>query len=294
MHLERYPSSDGESRTFDSASSSPIYSNMFENSEHDISDWCDVSGSDGLSLTNTLDGQMSSFSYDVNSSQSEELPSDLADIPFGNLLSPAIDIDFNNPPSSPLYYHSEDSDDGSLDSMLSCGDNVDIPCSQQLHVCPSKINLVDNVWKTSMIQCDDESPLNMTCVAKNRNDPTVNQAEDLDKSVQQWFDNCKLSDLKGTDVSELLNYDDKLKEWYYPSLDCGIIDYSSDAIDFASYRNRVFNDCEDIQLNVHQDYISACAEGSVAIDRSRIFIDNQSESLNLNNGGGIKVEKRRN
>ncbi|GBM64160.1 Zinc finger protein GLIS3 [Araneus ventricosus] len=306
MHLDRVPSSDTESRTFDSVSSSPIYSTMFEGSEHDVSEWCDISGSDGLSLTNTLDGQMSSFSYQLTSSDGEKsLPSDLADIPFGNLLSPAIDIDFSNhPSSSPLYYDGEDSDDASLDSVLSCSDNTDFSCSQQqTYSSCDKNNTLEDLWNTSITRVDDEIPLNMTCLNKGNffrdfkvsDENLENQCQPLRKSVQdQWLENCKLSDLKSSDVCELLDYEERLKEYYYSPIDCGSTyhestDISSEVIDFASYRNK-----DSIDSNEIHHELSALDESQQhvpqSLNKSCMYASNQNDCLRLSTNKVIKRE----
>ncbi|GFU03803.1 zinc finger protein GLIS3 [Nephila pilipes] len=297
MHLDRFPSSDGESKTFDSVSSSPIYSNMFDNSEHDVSDWCDIAGSDSLSLTNTLDGQLP-FSYEMNSPSSEEcLPSDLADIPFGNLLSPAIDIDFSNHPSSPLYYDDEDSDEGSLDSMLSSRDNAHFLCSQQRSC---KLNMMEDIRSPSVTVTGDEIPLNMTCLGKNNlykeykaNEELMDgQIRELDKNVnEQWLEKSEFVDYRGSDVVEVLDYGDRLKEYYYSPIDCGSnsrdsVDPLSEVIDFTIYNNRGPNNCDDIHENVQIDEVPL--EMLPSFDRSRQYLSNQNEFPKFD---GIKQEK---
>ncbi|PRD29463.1 UNVERIFIED_CONTAM: Glis3 [Trichonephila clavipes] len=303
MHLDRFPSSDGESKTFDSVCSSPIYSNMFDNSEHDVSDWCDISGSDGLSLTNTLDGQLP-FSYGMNSPHSEEcLPSDLADIPFGNLLSPAIDIDFRNHSSSPLYYEDEDSDDGSLDSMLPGRDNVDFSCSQQ-HTC--KTRMVEDIRSPPTSITSDEIPLNMTCLSKNSIYKEFKTSEDLmdeqireipDKNInEQWFENSKLTDYVGSDMAEFSDYSDKLKEYYYSPIDCGSSSRDSNdsfpgVIDFTTYNSKTPRKYDDIQNNVQNDELPSLNEVQTEIlpsmNRSRLYLSNQNEFPKFE---GIKQE----
>ncbi|GFY52241.1 hypothetical protein TNIN_361 [Trichonephila inaurata madagascariensis] len=304
MHLDRFPSSDGESKTFDSVCSSPIYSNMFDNSEHDVSDWCDISGSDGLSLTNTLDGQLP-FSYGMNSPHSEEcLPSDLADIPFGNLLSPAIDIDFRNHSSSPLYYDDGDSDDGSLDSMLPGRDNIDFSCPQQ-HNC--KTRMVEDIRSPSTSITSDEVPLNMTCLGKNSIYKEFKTSEDLmdgqireipDKNInEQWFENSKLTDYVGSDMAEFSDYSDKLKEYYYSPVNCSSNSRDSDdsfpgVVDFTTYNSKVPRKYDDIQVNVQNDELPSLNQVQTEIlpsmNRSRLYLSNQNEFPKLI---GIKQEK---
>ncbi|GFR08758.1 zinc finger protein GLIS3 [Trichonephila clavata] len=315
MHLDRFPSSDGESKTFDSVCSSPIYSNMFDHSEHDVSEWCDISGSDGLSLTNTLDGQLP-FSYNMNSPNNEEcLPSDLADIPFGNLLSPAIDIDFRNHSSSPLYYDDGDSDDGSLDSMLPGKDNVDFSCSQH-HTC--KTRMVEDIRSPSVSVTSDEVPLNMTCLGKNNIYKEFKTNEDFmdgqireisDKNInEQWFENSKLTDCVGSDMVELTdcvgsdmvefsNYSDRLKEYYYSPIDCcsnsrDSVDSFPGVVDFTTYNCKVPSKYDDIQVNVQNDELPSLNEVPIEIlpsmNRSRLYLSNQNEFPKFD---GIKQEK---
>lgn len=262
MHLERFLSIDDQSSSIYNSSSSPIYSNSFDALDHDVSDWCDISGSDSLSLTNTLNNEHESpFSNEEFSSSGDtSLPSDLAEIPFGTLLSPAIDIDFSNPSSSPLYYES-DEDETCLNSLLPQEEvNHVIIHNQQPHASSYHRSLEEEeLTKTYAYEVGHASPINMTCRRKICFDADEDQVESRD----QWWENCKLSNVKTSDVTELFDGEDRLKDFYYLSTTCETsvqtpnnkTDGFPEAIDFTGYYNKTLS-CHDTQ----EDEVSIIGE----------------------------------
>ncbi|KAG8190894.1 hypothetical protein JTE90_010319 [Oedothorax gibbosus] len=268
MHLERISSSIDDQASF--YKSSPIYPNNFEGIEQDVSDWCDISGSDSLSFSNSLnDVPESSFSADgFSSNATNSLPSDLADIPFGTLLSPAIDIDFSNPASSPLYYDS-DEEDTCLNSFLPDEESKNSFISNLEPSITSDTSSiqVQNFTKTFTNEVEYGSPINMSCKQK------INFDIEDDQTVgEQWWENCKLSSISSTDVSQLLDGADRLKDFYYVTTSCEASvpnseecnNEFSEAVDFTCYYNRTIDD-QETQDDTNEDEITISEENAPVI-----------------------------
>lgn len=92
---------DEQHESYELASISPT---VFDESDHDVTEWCDFS-QNAQYLSNPLDGSLP-LSDDNIADDESSLPSDLASIPFGSLLSPSVDLDLSTC-SSPLFFNDD-------------------------------------------------------------------------------------------------------------------------------------------------------------------------------------------
>lgn len=200
---------------------------VFDECDHDITEWCDFSGSGGvLTLTNPLNDNLT-FADSDGSAVAEEscLPSDLASIPFESLLSSSVSLDLSSS-SSPLFFdddsevHAIDNDE-STDGMPSCLQDVGVSApknsvvrnlfGEQHYIVASK----DTVVESELDETRDiwDVPLNMTLEKKEFNEPLIlkNNAALRNKLAadNKVMEGYKISDVVSDDLSINLDLEER-------------------------------------------------------------------------------------
>ncbi|XP_035221145.1 probable lysine-specific demethylase ELF6 [Stegodyphus dumicola] len=227
MHLERLISRDED--IFKSSSSSPVSSIILDDSEQEVTEWCDFP--EVQPLTVFPQEEFPSCQSENLPSGESSLPKDLADIPFGTLLPPAVGLDFNSSTSSPLFF-GEDSetelihDRGNLDDITSVTkDNsaFNPNINQQFHFitkCTSSVSDTPDVTDSNSLSHD--VPLNMTCSWKSCPDSRIKNEEEFlshENFQYRWLEETHLSSLESEDLATILDYEERTAEMDNESLD---------------------------------------------------------------------------
>ncbi|KFM78137.1 Zinc finger protein GLIS3, partial [Stegodyphus mimosarum] len=239
MHLERFISRD--EGIFKSSSSSPVSSIILDDSEQEVTEWCDFPEVQPL-MVSPQEVFPSSESENFPGGESS-LPSDLADIPFGTLLPPAIGLDFNSSSSSPLFF-GEDSetelihDRENLDDITSItkdNSSFNQNINQEFHLitkCASSVS--DTSDGTDSNSLSHDVALNMTCSWKSCSDSRIKNEEGLlghENFQYRWLEETHLSSLDSEDLATILDYEERTAELDNESLDS--LSFKSNSITYT-------------------------------------------------------------